>query len=71
MDLGDIVHIGDEWVSDVLGAVRAGCQAIYLDATRGKNAAPPREDWPTVVTERIGVAHDLVDAIPIVAELAA
>lgn len=65
----DTVHIGDEWVSDVLGAVRAGCWAIYLDGTREDNAAPPRGEWPTAGTERIAVARDLADAMPIVAEL--
>jgi FMN phosphatase YigB (HAD superfamily) len=51
-----MVHIGDQFTNDVLGAVFAGCRAIYVN-TRGHDA-PAVEQWP-VGPERIGVAGDL------------
>lgn len=61
--LDQILHIGDQWMNDVYGAVHAGCRAIYVN-TRGV-PPPPRRDWPAG-EDRIGVADDLLGAVEIV-----
>lgn len=54
----ETVHIGDQFSNDVLGAIRAGCRAIYVD-TRDM-PAPPEDEWPAG-TDRIGLGRDLRD----------
>jgi putative hydrolase of the HAD superfamily len=50
---GAIVHVGDDWMADVVGAKRAGWRACYL-----RNQP---QDWPRLVVERdAGVEADLV-----------
>lgn len=58
-----MLHIGDEWGSDVLGAIAAGCRAIYL--TTDQQPAPPVDLWPAPA-DRIRVARNLRDARQIV-----
>lgn len=38
-----VVHIGDSWLCDVHGALRAGCNAVYLET---REPAPDLRDWP-------------------------
>lgn len=59
VDLRNVVHIGDSWVPDVHGPIRAGCHAIYVE-TREK--APDLRDWPESLG-RIAMAKDLQDAV--------
>lgn len=57
-----MVHLGDQWVNDVLGAVSAGCRAV-LTNTRGSSTPSP-EQWP-VGRDRIAVAADLRGTVDI------
>lgn len=56
----DTVHVGDQWVADILGAASAGCRAVYVD-TRGCGT-PPADLWPHD-THRVVVGADLRDAL--------
>lgn len=58
---GEILHIGDEWISDVWGSVHAGCRAVFLAGTRSDNAAPPDEEWPS--RDRVAIGQDLTDVL--------
>lgn len=61
--IGDVLHIGDDWECDVLGAVRAGAQAIWIAGGR-----PLPEDHQAV-NDRIRVVPDLRRAAAYVREL--
>jgi FMN phosphatase YigB (HAD superfamily) len=39
---GDLVHVGDSWEADVLGAVAAGARAVWFDARHAAQALPER-----------------------------
>lgn len=58
-DPRNVVHIGDSWVQDVHGAVRAGCNAVYLET---REPQPPLWEWPDG-PGRISVAADLQHAV--------
>lgn len=64
----EVVHVGDQWVADVRGAIRAGCNAIFLEQTREHNTAPAHEEWPAG-DDRIQVVPDLSAAAPVVAQM--
>lgn len=59
VDPGDVVHVGDQWVADVLGAVYAGCRAMYVDTRRC--GTPPLAEWP--FGSRLAVGNDLRDSL--------
>lgn len=63
VELDEIVHIGDQWINDVHGAVFAGCRAIYVN-TRGY-PPPPDAQWPAG-RDRIGTTTDLRGAVHII-----
>lgn len=65
-DLRNVVHIGDNWFADVHGAVRAGCNAVYVET---REPQPPLWEWPDDVPGRIAVAADLRHAVADVAAL--
>lgn len=56
----DVVHIGDDWMADVLGAVSAGCRAVFVD-TRGCGTPSPTQ-WPCG-PGNITVGADLRDGL--------
>lgn len=58
----DIVHIGDQWHQDILGAVAAGCRAIHVNT--GHRPVPPPHTWPAG-QDRIGLADNLRGALDI------
>lgn len=60
-----VVHIGDNWTCDVFGAVRAGCNAVYLET---REAMPGLNGWPDGLG-KIAVAPDLEGAVEQVAVL--
>jgi putative hydrolase of the HAD superfamily len=41
-ELDDLVHVGDSWEADVLGAVAAGASAVWFDARHAERALPER-----------------------------
>ena len=54
-----IVHIGDRWNNDVLGAASAGARAIHVCGTRHhQRPAPMQDEWP-VGLDRISVVPTL------------
>jgi FMN phosphatase YigB (HAD superfamily) len=59
VDPRHVVHIGDSWWSDIHGAVRAGCHAIYLET---REPAPDLRTWPDGMG-RITVAPNLQHAV--------
>ena len=38
----DLLHVGDAWEADVMGAIRAGASAVWFDARHRARALPPR-----------------------------
>jgi len=62
---GRIVHIGDHWECDVLGAIGAGAHAVWVSGGR----AIPRAH--TLVGSHVRVASDLADAARHVRDLCA
>jgi FMN phosphatase YigB (HAD superfamily) len=56
--VSSLVHVGDDWECDVLGALGAGARAVWI--TRGR--ALPR-DWERLDRERFGVAVDFSEAV--------
>lgn len=57
VELWRLVHIGDDWECDVLGAARAGSHAVWL--SKGRNTPPVPEDG---AASRITVVADLLAA---------
>ncbi len=47
-DPGAILHVGDDWVADVVGARNAGWRAAYLHARPGDSPLPGSERDPSV-----------------------
>lgn len=60
---GRIVHIGDHWECDVLGALHAGAHAIWISGDRTPPSAGP------IVTSNVQVATDIGAAADLVREL--
>lgn len=56
----DTVHVGDQWIADILGATNAGCRAIYVD-TRGCGI-PTLTEWSSRTPHQVVVGNDLRDA---------
>lgn len=52
-----ILHVGDDWAADVVGAIRAGWHAAYLrghqDDTPLPTSAPGGEDQPDLIVDRL------------------
>jgi FMN phosphatase YigB (HAD superfamily) len=69
VELGEMLHIGDDWAADVVGAKRAGARAVYLDARPDDSPLPtsPRDDS----VEADAVIHDLLDIEAVVAGVSA
>ena len=55
----ELLHVGDDWAADVVGAKRAGARAAYLDAPPATSPLPSSE--PDGSVEPDLVLHDLVD----------
>lgn len=55
-----MVHLGDQWNNDILGAVWAGCRAVYVNTRH--SSVPSDDRWPPQ-RERIAVADTLVSAV--------
>lgn len=65
-DLGirtdEILHVGDQWVNDILGAANAGCYALHV-ATREQPPHP--STWPKALTARtVALGADIRDTLP-------
>lgn len=56
---GELLHVGDDWAADVVGAKRAGARAAYLD-TRPERSPLPRSE-PDASVEPDYVLHDLLE----------
>ena len=50
-DPGDILHVGDDWAADVVGAKRAGWRAAYLRDRPADSPLPGSERDDTVVAD--------------------
>lgn len=63
---GRIVHVGDQWTNDVLGAWKAGCLSIHLAA---RHAPPPQATWPDGVGPNVvKLGTNLCDVLPALRE---
>lgn len=65
-DLGvrtdEILHVGDQWTNDILGAANAGCYALHV-ATREQ--PPDSSTWPEALTSRtVALGASIRDVIP-------
>ena len=40
MEPGGILHVGDDWAADVVGAKEAGWRAAYLETVAGSSPLP-------------------------------
>ena len=56
---GELLHVGDDWAADVVGAKRAGARAAYLDVRPERSPLPRSE--PDASVEADYVLHDLVE----------
>jgi FMN phosphatase YigB (HAD superfamily) len=54
-----LLHVGDDWAADVVGAKRAGARAAYLDARPEASPLPSSE--PDGSVEADYLLHDLVE----------
>jgi FMN phosphatase YigB (HAD superfamily) len=57
--MGELLHVGDDWAADVVGAKRAGARAAYLDARPATSPLPSSS--PDGSVEPDLVLRDLVD----------
>jgi HAD superfamily hydrolase (TIGR01509 family) len=62
-----VVHVGDDWAADVVGAKRAGWRAVWLAARPADSPLPGSERDETV--EADAVAGDLSEVLEVVATL--
>ncbi|MFP5274544.1 MAG: HAD family hydrolase [Coleofasciculus sp.] len=54
--ISSLVHIGDNWECDIVGAISAGAKAIWI---AGKRTAP---NEPNICTDKLTIVEDLVEA---------
>jgi FMN phosphatase YigB (HAD superfamily) len=59
VSLGELLHLGDDWAADVVGAKRAGARAAYLDARPATSPLPSSTPDGSVKADL--VLHDLVE----------
>lgn len=59
----ELIHIGDDWECDVIGAIEAGARAIWISGDREKR---PGKSW----SSQVFIAGDIVAASQLVAEFA-
>jgi FMN phosphatase YigB (HAD superfamily) len=59
VSLGELLHVGDDWAADVVGAKRAGARAAYLDAR--PETSPLPSSAPDGSVEADLLLRDLVD----------
>ena len=57
--LGELLHVGDDWAADIVGAKRAGARAAYLDARPATSPLP--SSVPDGSVEADLLLRDLVD----------
>jgi FMN phosphatase YigB (HAD superfamily) len=57
--MGELLHVGDDWAADIVGAKRAGARAAYLDARPATSPLP--SSAPDGSVEPDLVLRDLVD----------
>lgn len=57
--MAELLHVGDDWAADIVGAKRAGARAAYLDARPATSPLP--SSVPDGSVEPDLVLHDLVD----------
>lgn len=62
VDPEDLVHVGDSWQADVLGALDAGARAVWITAGRDLPEVDPNAVDPEWIS-RIRVARDIT-AVP-------
>jgi len=60
-----LIHVGDDWVCDIVGAIEAGFRAVWI--SHGRKIP----DTSLVVDHGVLVAHDLAAAAPHIQHLAA
>jgi FMN hydrolase / 5-amino-6-(5-phospho-D-ribitylamino)uracil phosphatase len=58
VDIGHVLHVGDDWECDAAGAVAAGAGAVWLSFGRHAPPFPPDDS-----RSRILIARDLADAV--------
>lgn len=63
----ELLHVGDDWAADIVGAKRAGARAAYLDA-RPATSPLPRSS-PDGSVEPDLVLRDLIEIEPLLPEL--
>lgn len=56
---GELLHVGDDWTADIVGAKRAGARAAYLDAR--PESSPLPSSAPDDSVEPDFVIHDLLE----------
>ncbi|HEX5827627.1 MAG TPA: HAD family hydrolase [Candidatus Limnocylindrales bacterium] len=62
---GDILHVGDDWAADILGAKAAGWRAAYVHDRPGDSPLPGSERDGTVEPDlELARLADLEDALP-------
>lgn len=69
VSLGELLHVGDDWAADIVGARRAGVRAAYLDARPDDSPLPSSEPDGSVEPEV--VLRDLLEIEPHLASLSA
>ncbi|GAA2507278.1 hypothetical protein GCM10010393_45110 [Streptomyces gobitricini] len=62
---GGLIHVGDDWACDIVGAIEAGARAVWI--SRGRKVP----DESLVVDHGVLVAHDLAAAATHIQHLAA
>jgi FMN phosphatase YigB (HAD superfamily) len=57
--MAELLHVGDDWAADIVGAKRAGARAAYLDARPAASPLPSSAPDGSVKADL--VLHDLAD----------
>jgi FMN phosphatase YigB (HAD superfamily) len=65
VSLAELVHVGDDWAADVVGAKRAGARVVYLDGRPDGSPLPSSEPDGSVQPD--AVIHDLLEVEPYLA----
>jgi FMN phosphatase YigB (HAD superfamily) len=65
---GSILHVGDDWAADVMGAARAGWRVTYLRARPADSPLPASEPddraEPDLVIDRLANLEDALASLP-------
>jgi len=64
---GAIIHVGDDWAADVVGAIRAGWRAAYLRERPADTPLPGSDPdgsvEPDIVLDRLADLEPALDAL--------